>query len=136
MTDGLFFLALVPTSEIVGGAVGQVLDGLHLVLAECDQHRRGKARHFQKLIGDAELLAPGAELGFKLLQTLAATGLYFSGRVLVEAFDRRNLSRLDESHFLDGGEAFRSEQLSDHLVHVERFHECCRAFGELCLAAF
>ena len=34
MADGLLVLALAPAGEIVGGAIGQVLDRLDIVLAE------------------------------------------------------------------------------------------------------
>ena len=135
MTDGLFFLTLAPAGEVVGGAVGQVLDGLHRVLAKSNEHRCVEARQCHKLIGNPERLALGVELGFEFLQMLPATRLNLRGRVLVETFDRRNLSRLDEGHFLDRGEALRCEQLGDHFVDVEGFHEQRRALGELRLAA-
>ena len=135
MADGLLVMPLAPAGEIVGGAIGQILDRLDAVLAERDQHRRGESRHLQKLVGDAERLALGVELGLEFLEMLAGARLNLVGGVLVEAFDGGNLARLDEGDFLDGGEALRGEELGDHFVHVERLHEHGRALGELRLPA-
>ena len=87
-----------------------------------------------EVVGDAERLALGVALGLMLLQILARAGLDLLGGVLVEAFDRGDLRRLDEGDFLDRGEAFGGQQLGDHLVDVERLHEQRRALGEFLLA--
>src|SRR5581483_9238450 len=71
--DGLLLLVLPlgPAGEVVGGTIRQVLDRPDVVLAESDQHGRGHAWHLGKLVGDAERLAFGIELGLDLLQVLA-----------------------------------------------------------------
>jgi hypothetical protein len=59
---GLAFLALAPAEQVVGGATGQILDRLDVVLAELHQHG-GDARHLLERILDTKLLALGVELG-------------------------------------------------------------------------
>src|SRR4029077_2243583 len=59
--------------------------------------------------------------------------LYFFGGILIEALDVGDLAGIDVGHLGDGLEAFGRQQLGDHLVDVERFHEELRALGELLL---
>src|SRR5262249_19246017 len=132
MPNGLFILtALSPAGEVVSRAIGEVLDRFDVVLAERDHHRRGDAGHFPERVGDAKPLALGVKLGLDLFEMLASASLNFGGGVLVEAFDRCDLRRLDEGNLLDRAEAFRSEQLGNDLVDVERLHEGLRALGKL-----
>ena len=70
-----------------------------------------------------------------LFEVFAGARLDFVRGVLVEALDRGDFVRLDEGDFLDRGEAFGGQQLADHLVDVERFHEQVRTLGEFLLAA-
>src|SRR5262245_8322082 len=77
VADGLFVLALAPAGEVVGGAIGQVLDRLDVVLAERDEHRRRDPWDLGKLIGDAERFALGVELRFQFLQMLERARLNF-----------------------------------------------------------
>src|SRR6185312_574924 len=51
---GLAVLSLGPTDQIVCGAAGEVLDGLHVVLAEGDQHLGGDARDVLEFVCHAE----------------------------------------------------------------------------------
>src|SRR6185312_8183184 len=83
---------------------------------------------------DAELLSAGVVLGGLLLEVLAGAGLNLLGRVVVEALDRGDLRGLHVGDVLDGGEALGHQQLSDHLVDVQRFLEELGAFAELALA--
>ena len=80
-------LALGPADQIVGGATGEVLDGLDVVLAELDQHLRGHAGHVLQRILDAELLAPGLEFGLELVEIFAGAALQLVRGFLVEPFD-------------------------------------------------
>ena len=131
----LFLLALGPADEVVGGAVGKILQRLDAVLAHRDHHRRGDALDLGNLVGNAELAALGVAIGFLLLEVFARTRLDLVGGVLVETFDVRDLRQVDEGDLLDRGEAFGHQQLGDDLVDVERLHEHVRALGEFLLAA-
>src|SRR5262249_11150974 len=117
------FLAFGPADQIVGGATGEVLDRLDVVLTKLDQHLRGDAGHVLHGVLDAELLAFGLELGFQPLQIFPGAALQLVGGLLVETFDPGELLDVDQRQFLDRGEAFRGEQLTHDLVDVERFHE-------------
>ena len=86
-------------------------------------------------VGDAELRALGVVLGLDLGEIVAGARLQFARGLLVEALDRGDFLGLDQRQFLDRGEAFRGEQLADHLVDVERLHEHLGALLELRLAA-
>ncbi len=101
-----------------------------------DQHRGGDAGDLRQLVGDAELLALGVALGLELVEVWSrARCLDLGCRVGVEAFDVGDFAEVDEGHFLHRLEAFGGEQLRDHLVDVERFHEQRRTLGEFLLAA-
>ena len=131
----LAVLALGPADQVVGGAAGQILDRLDAVLAELHQHRRGDAGHVLERVLDAELLALGVELGLRLGEIFAGARLQFARGVLVEAFDGGDLLLVDHGHLLDRVEAFRGQQLADHLVDVERLDEQLGALLELRLPA-
>src|SRR3954452_19214689 len=69
------FLAFGPADQIVGGAAGEVVDRLEVVLAELHQHFRGDAGHVLDGVLDAELLALGLDLGLLLLEIFTRTVL-------------------------------------------------------------
>ncbi len=102
----LFLLALGPADEIVGGAVGEILQRLHAVLAHRHHHRGGDALNLGNLVRHAELAALGVAIGFLLLEIFARTRLNLVRRVLIEALDVGNLRQVDKGDFLDRGEAF------------------------------
>src|SRR5208282_3496218 len=117
-------------------ATGKVFDGLDAVLAEPHQHRRGDAFDVLERVFDAKLFALGIEFGFDLGQVFARARLQFAGGILVKTFDAGDLLNVDHCQFLDRIKAFRSQQLSDHLVDVERVDEHARAVFEFRLAPF
>src|SRR5690606_16446800 len=127
----LFALALDPADEIVGCAVGKVLDGLYTVFAKGYQHRRGDTGHLCEFILDAQLAATGITLAFNSLKVVTGAGLNLVRRVLVEAFDVGNLGKVHIGNLLDRGKAFGHKQLSDDLVNVELIHEHVGALDEL-----
>ena len=120
LADGLAVLAFGPAGEIVGGATGEILDRLDAVLAEPHQHRGGDAGHLLERVLDAEFLALGVELGLDLGEIFAGAGLQFGRGVVVEALDAGDFLGIDHRQFLDRVEAFRRQQLADHLVDIER----------------
>src|SRR5882757_9320019 len=54
---------------------------------------------------------------------------------VVKTLDAGQFLGVDQREFLDRGEAFRGQQLTDHFVDVQRFHEHPRRVLEICLAA-
>src|SRR3990172_12787067 len=131
----LLLLALGPADEVVGRAIGEILERLDAGLAERDQHRRRDPRDLGEIVGDAELAALGVALRLLLLQILARTRLDLACGVLVEALDMSDFGQIDEGDLLDGSEPFADEQLRDDLVDIECVHENLRALGELLLPA-
>src|SRR3954469_6245889 len=111
-------LAVRPAHEVVGGAAGEVLDGLDIVLAERDQHRGRDAVDFPHVVGDAQFLPPRLLLGLDAGEIVLGSGLDLGGRVLVEALDRREFGRVHVGQFLNGAEALRGQKLAHDLVHV------------------
>src|SRR5262245_22618413 len=128
---GLAVLALRPADQVVGDGAGQVLDRLDAVLAQMHQHLGGDAGDLLERILDAEFLAFAVEFGLFLVQEFARTGLELAGGLLVEAFDAGKLLIVDHQQFFDRLEAFRCQQLADHLVDVERIDEQLGALLEL-----
>src|SRR4029079_6512648 len=117
------FLALGPGDQIAGGPTGPITDGLDVVLAELDQHLRGHAGYFLQSVIHTEFLALVFQLGLELFQIFLGPALQFVGGFSVEALEARKLLDVDQRQFLDRGKAFRRQQLADHFVDVERFHE-------------
>src|SRR4051812_8550977 len=128
-------LALGPADQIVRGATGEVVDRLDVVLAELHQHLRGDAGHVLHCVLDAELLAPGLEFGFQLFEIFTGAVLEFLRGLLVETFDAGEFLDVHHREFLDRGEAFGRQQLADHFVDIERFHEDAGGVLEIGLAA-
>ena len=83
-----------------------------------------------------ERLALLVELGFDPGKMALRARLDFGGGFGVEAFDRRELARLDIGDLLDRAETLGGQELGHRLVDVERIHEGLRALGEFLLAAF
>ena len=125
---------LGPANQIVGGAVGDVLDGLDFGLAKRHEHGGGDAGDVGDIVLDAQFAAPGIALRLQLFERFAGPGLDFLGRSLVEALNLGDFVEIDVGDLFDGCKAFRDQQLGDHLVDVESFHEHLRALGELLLA--
>src|ERR1700742_4067238 len=121
---GLFaaFLAFGPTDQVVGGAAGEVLDGLDVVLAELHQHLRGHARHCLQIVIHAEFLPFVFEFGLELIQIFLGAILQLSRGLVVKAFDAGQFPDIDHRQFLHRGEAFRGKQLADDFVDIEGFH--------------
>src|SRR6478752_6425877 len=94
------FLALGPADQIVGGAAGEVLDRLDVVLAEFHQHLRGHAGHVLHGVLDAELLAASLDLGFLLIEIFAGAVLELLRGFLVKALDARELLEVHHREFL------------------------------------
>src|SRR3990167_8894477 len=134
MARGLAFLALDPADELVGDRAGEILDRLDVGLAEGDQHGGGHAGDFLEGVVDAERLPLLVLLGLDPRQILAGALLELGRRLVVEALDAGDLVLLDVGDVLDGGEAFRGEELGAHLVDVERGDEELAAVVELLLA--
>jgi hypothetical protein len=87
-----------------------------------------------ELVGDAERLALLVMLGLDLLEILAGAGLDLRGGVFVEAFDGGQFAGSTKATSSTRGEAFRSEQLADDFVDIERFHEQRGTLDEFLLA--
>src|SRR5215218_2456683 len=134
VAGGLGTTALRPADEIVGGAAGQVLDILDVVLAEGHQHGGGDAVDLLQLVGDAQLLATALVLGLDAGQVLLGAALDLAGGILIEAFDGGHFAGVHIGDLLDRAEAFGGEKLAHDLVHVERVHEQLGALGEFLLA--
>src|SRR6516165_6469071 len=126
----LAVLAFAPAEKVVGGATRQVLDRFDPVLAQLHQHGGGDARDLFERVLDAELFALVVELGFLSIEIVAGARLQFTRGVLVETLDPGELLFVHRGKLLDRVEAFRSEQLADHLVDVERLDEQLGAFFE------
>src|SRR4029077_8272861 len=129
------FLALGPADQIVGGATGQILDGLDVVLAEFHQHLRVYAGHRLQSVIHTEFLALVFLLGLELFQIFFCPALQLVGGFFVETFDAGQFLDVDQREFLDRGKAFRRQQLADDFVDVQRFHEHPRGVLEIGLAA-
>src|SRR5690606_33634027 len=128
-------LGLEPAPQIVGHKAGQVLDGLHVVLAQGHGHRQGDAFDFQQRVLHAQLAALGVVLGRFLVEPVAGPGLDLLGGVLVKALDGGDFRGVAVGHVLDRGDAVGDQQLGDDLVHVQGFLEQGGALGELALTA-
>src|SRR6202048_1209062 len=101
------FLALGPADQIVGGATGEILDRLDVVLAELDQHLRGHAGHRLQSIVHTELLAFVFQLGLELFQVFFRPVLQFVGGFVVKTLDACQFLDVDQREFLDRGKTFR-----------------------------
>jgi hypothetical protein len=73
-----------------------------------------------ELVGDAELLALGVELGLDAGEIVAGAVLDFGGGLLVEALDGGEFVDARHRPVPRPREAFRGEQLARRLVDVER----------------
>ena len=107
---GLGRIAVGPANEVVARAIGEILERLDAALAEPDQHRRGQALDLLQFVRDAERLALLIELRLDPGKVGLRARLDFGRGLGVEAFDHRELARLDIGDFLDGAEAFGSKQ--------------------------
>ena len=132
----LAVLAFAPADEVVGGAAGEVLDRLDAVLTEGDHHLRGHTVDLAQLVGYAECFALLVHFSFQALQIFAGALLDFLGGFFVETVDGGDFVEFDISQLLDGGKAFGSQNLADHLVDIERVHEKVGALVEFLLTAF
>ena len=91
--------------------------------------------HALQRVLDAQLLALGVEFGGQLVEIVLRARLQFVGDLVVEAFDRGELHLVDIGDFLDRLEAFRGQQLGEHLVDIQRLDEEFGARGEFLLPA-
>ncbi len=123
VADRFAILAFGPSDQVIGCAVCQILDRLDIVLAERNEHGGSHARNGLQFVGKTKTDAFLVMLGLDLNKMLAGTHLKHFRGGLVEAFDRGNLIRLHIGDFLDIGEAFGSQQLTDHLVDIQRHRE-------------
>src|SRR5262245_55571966 len=131
---GLAVLALRPADKIVGGAAGQILHGFHAVLAERNHHFDGDAGYVLQRVLDAQPLALGVELCLLRREVFPRTLLELACGFFIEAFDGSELFLIDHRQFVDRAKAFRSKELPDHFVEVERLDENLGAIFELGLA--
>src|SRR5262245_30877954 len=131
----LAILALGPSDQIVGRAAGEIFDGFHGVLAQGNHNLGGDARHILYGVFHAELLTLGIELSLLRRNVFLRTLLKFACSVFIESLDGRNLLLIDQREFFDRTEAFRSQQLANHFVEVERLDENLSAVLELGLTA-
>ena len=94
------FLALGPADQVIGGATGQILDRLDIVLAKLDQHLRGHARHRLQSIIHTEFLTFVFEFALELFQIFARPALQFGRGFVVEALDAGQFLDIDQRQFL------------------------------------
>src|SRR5579884_1206371 len=130
---GLAVLALGPADEIIGGASSKILDRLHAVLAERNQHLCGHARNLFQRVLDTELLPPGIEFRLLPIEIFAGAILQFARRVEIKPLDAGNFLLVHQRQLFDRAEAFGGQQLPDHLVEIERLNKSLRTGLELLL---
>src|SRR5215217_2228130 len=135
LAHALAILGFEPATQVVRDQAGEILDGLHLALAQGDGDRQVDAFDLEHGVLDAQLDATGVLGGGFLVEEFAGASLQFLGGILVEAFDGRDFMRLDVGDVFDRHETFGGQQLGDDLVDVQGFLEEGRGLGELLLTA-
>ena len=113
-----------------GGQVGQIVEGLHTLLAQRHQHGGGNSLQLAELIGNAQLAPARLVEAVHLFQVGAGAGAQLFGDFLVEAFDLGQLLDGNEGHLLQGGEAFGHQQMGDDVVDIKGIDEHLRAAAE------
>src|SRR5690606_24087886 len=126
--------ALGPAHEIVGGAAGEILDRLDVVLAERNEHGGVEAFDLVELVLDAERAAFLVVGRLDGVEVVDSTLLDSTGDLVVEALDRGDLGNIDIGELLNGRETFGGEELGHRLVDIEGVHEERRTLRELLLA--
>src|SRR5665213_3937814 len=89
-------LALGPAGQVVGGATSEIFDGLHAVLAELDEHRRGDTGNFLQLVGNAQFDTFVIQFSLLLIEIFLGAFLQFARRICIEGFDADTTRELQE----------------------------------------
>ena len=122
-------------NQLVARQVGQIVEGLNAVFSQRHQHCRGDALQRGDFVRHFQFATFLGQLGIALDQVFARAFAKFLGEILVKSFDLGQFFRRHERHRLDRREPLGHQQMGDHIVDVEGFHEQIYGYAKLLDAA-
>src|SRR5689334_1618308 len=119
--------------QVVTGATCKIFQRLDPVFSQFDQHGRRQLFELGDFVFNAQFAASRFERSVLLLYMSESARLEFLRGLLVEALDLRKFVNRDIGNIFDAGEAFRSQQLCNGLVNIQRLHEELSPLGKFFL---